>query len=46
MNSSPFKWGGARVVAGGGVISSADLPFMTPSSAYDDDTSPFEWGDK
>jgi hypothetical protein len=46
MNSSPFKWGGARVFAGGGVIDPTDLQFMTPPSSYDADTSPFEWGGK
>jgi hypothetical protein len=43
MNASPFKWGGARVSAGGGVTHLTDLR-MTPPSAYDAATSPFEWG--
>ena len=45
MNSSPFKWGGVRVFAGGGVMDSTD-PRLTPPSAYDAATSPFEWGGK
>jgi hypothetical protein len=38
-----FKWGGARVSAGGGVIHLTD-PRMTPPSAYDAATFPLEWG--
>ena len=45
MNSSPFKWGVVRVFAGGGVMDSTD-PRLTPPSAYDAATSPFEWGGK
>jgi hypothetical protein len=45
MSSSPFKWGGVRVFAGGGVMDST-VPRSPPPSAYDTATSPFEWGDK
>lgn len=44
MNASPFKWGGGRVFAGGGVMLSDALPLLTPPSAFDADTSPSEWG--
>jgi hypothetical protein len=46
MNSSPFKWGGARVFAGRGVIGPNELRLLTPASVYDAATSPFEWGGK
>jgi len=44
MSASPFKWGGARVFAGGGGMFSDALPLLTPPSAFDADTSPYEWG--
>jgi hypothetical protein len=43
MSSSPFKWGGVRVFAGGGAMDST-VPRFTPPSAYDAATSPYEWG--
>ena len=42
--ASPFKWGGARVTAGGGVMNSGRVGALTPPSAQGADTSPFEWG--
>ena len=45
MSSSPFKWGGVRVFAGGGVMDST-IPRSTPPSAYDTATFPSEWGGK
>ena len=43
MLSSPFKWGGARVFAGGGVMSRRTAA-NDPSVADYRATSPFEWG--
>ncbi len=45
MSSSPFKWGGVRVFAGGGVMDST-VPHSTPPSVYDTATSRSEWGGK
>ena len=42
INLFPIQMGKCPVIRGDGVMGVAK--FMTPLSAYDADTSPFEWG--